>query len=164
LRYITLARNIGACWNIKHIKEGTMSDIKRAISRLTMKSIEAISEYTQEMARGGAPAFPDWAEDLVDLIDAYKAATQTATTVRDMLREDFKMADNRDAAVAEAVRAWYVRQYPHLGVLPDQPDLASIIGSIRAVHEVRFLMPDIRLSKEEREMMVEFTKTMRGEK
>lgn len=141
-----------------------MSDIKRVISRLSTLAMEAISDYNRELARGGAPAFPSWGDDVCDLIAEYRNAMQTATTVRDMLREDFKMADNRDAAVAEAVRAWYVRQYPHLAVLPDQPDLASIIGSIRAVHEVRFLMPDIRLSKEEREMMVEFTKTMRGEK
>lgn len=110
-----------------------MMDIKQAIRRLNVLAIETISEYNQELARGGEPVFPSWTEDLLKLIEAHDYAVQTAVAVRDMLRDDFHIADNRDAAVAESVRAWYLRQYPHLIAMPDQPDLAAIIKSVRGV-------------------------------
>lgn len=110
-----------------------MTNINEAIRRLKLVAMEAISDYNRELARGGEPVSPDWTEDLLMLIEAHAAAIQTASTVRDMLREDFHMADNRDAAVAESVRAWYLRQYPHLGCLADQPDIASIIAAVRGV-------------------------------
>jgi hypothetical protein len=110
-----------------------MTAIKEAIRRLNMLAIETISQYNQDLARGGDPVFPSWTEDLLKLIKSHEYAVQTSVTVRDMLRDDFHMADNRDAAVAESVRAWYLRQYPHLGVLADQPNLAAIIEAVRVV-------------------------------
>jgi hypothetical protein len=53
------------------------------------------------------------------------------SALRDMLRNEFGLADNRDMAVAQAVQAWYFKQFPHLGVLIDQPDLAAIIAKVR---------------------------------
>jgi hypothetical protein len=47
------------------------------------------------------------------------------------LREEFGLADNRDLAVAQAVRNWYLAQFPHMRVLIDQPDLAGIIAKVR---------------------------------
>jgi hypothetical protein len=47
------------------------------------------------------------------------------------LREEFGLADNRDLAVAQAVRDWYLAQFPHMRVLIDQPNLAGIIAKVR---------------------------------
>lgn len=54
-----------------------------------------------------------------------------ANEVVEALRAEFGLADNRDMAVAQAVRDWYLAQFPHMRVLIDQPDLAGIIAKIR---------------------------------
>lgn len=133
-----------------------MSDIKTAIQRLKVLAMEAISDYNRQLERGGDPVSPDWTEDLLQLIEAHAAAIQTASTVRDMLRDDFRMADVRDEAVAESVRAWYLRQYPHLAVLADQPDLAAIISGVRAVPFDPWEGADCQWTAEELAMIAEF--------
>jgi hypothetical protein len=54
-----------------------------------------------------------------------------ANEVVEALRAEFSLADNRDLAVAQAVRDWYLAQFPHMRVLIDQPDLAGIIAKVR---------------------------------
>ncbi len=54
-----------------------------------------------------------------------------ANEVVEALRAEFGLADNRDLAVAQAVRDWYLAQYPHMRILMDQPDLAGIIAKVR---------------------------------
>ncbi len=54
-----------------------------------------------------------------------------AKEVVEALRAEFGLADNRDMAVAQAVRHWYLAQYPHLGVMTEQPNLEGIIAKVR---------------------------------
>lgn len=60
--------------------------------------------------------------------------------LRVMLREEAeraaKAAHGSQMAVAEAVRAWYLAEYPHLGVMTNQPDLGSIVAGCEGRVEV----------------------------
>lgn len=51
------------------------------------------------------------------------------TALRDMLRKEFHLADQRDMEVATAVRDWYQAEYLFMA---KQPDLGAIIAKVRA--------------------------------
>lgn len=63
------------------------------------------------------------------------AVTIELDALRSMLREEAQhaagMGQARDLAIAHAVQAWYMQQFPHMRILIDQPDLAAIISKVR---------------------------------
>lgn len=98
------------------------------VQRLEKVARDAIAQYNKDLEAGGEPVFPDWAMDLLSFL---ATNDKLVADLRDMLREEFRLADNRDMAVAQAVHDWYLQQFPHMRILIDQPDLAAIIAKVR---------------------------------
>lgn len=85
-----------------------MSD---ATERLRVMAREAIAEYNTETAAGGEPPYPDWADDilrLVDQVDAIERAPlhEVERVIKERLPDGRRLGINWDAVRRAAERDW----------------------------------------------------------
>lgn len=59
----------------------------QAIERLDAMAREALSEYGRELTRGGEQIYPQWAQDVIDVLDALHEAQRQCAALAEDYRE-----------------------------------------------------------------------------
>jgi hypothetical protein len=88
-------RNIDACWNTKtsaahEAAQHERNDMNAKFVGLEKQAKEAIEQYNKDVAAGGEPPFPDWARDLLALLESHQKLARLAVTFGDTISDMFE--------------------------------------------------------------------------